>query len=151
MLAPNIADQPSPTADLEHPFAIIASDHCKKMFQIGDRRLPIAYLGTRLPPKICNAELSDATTSNSPQKRTMSVDTENELRIRLEEAEDILRAIRTGEVDALVVGDQIYTLASADAASNRVRGEMLAQVNDAIVAVDNNDRIIFLNAAAERQ
>ncbi|RJR35588.1 MAG: PAS domain-containing sensor histidine kinase [Deltaproteobacteria bacterium] len=41
-----------------------------------------------------------------------------ELRARLEEAEDTLRAIRQGEVDALVVsgpqGDQVYTLKGAD-------------------------------------
>src|SRR5215467_5760885 len=74
-----------------------------------------------------------------------------ELRARLDEAEEILRAIRTGEVDALVVGEQLYTLASADAESNRVRGEMLAQVNDAIVVVDNDNRLIFLNSAGEQQ
>jgi PAS domain-containing protein len=42
----------------------------------------------------------------------------DELRTRLEEAEETLRAIRSGEVDALVVsgteGDQIYTLQGAD-------------------------------------
>ena len=43
---------------------------------------------------------------------------ENEdLRLRLEEALDTLRAIRSGEVDALVVstpqGDQVYTLKGA--------------------------------------
>src|SRR4030042_2068975 len=41
-----------------------------------------------------------------------------DLRTRLEEAEDTLRAIREGEVDALVVsghaGEQIYTLKGAD-------------------------------------
>lgn len=41
-----------------------------------------------------------------------------ELRTRLEEAEDTLRAIRQGEVDALVVldrqGEKVYTLKSAD-------------------------------------
>jgi len=41
-----------------------------------------------------------------------------ELNARLEEAEDILNAIRGGEVDALVVsgphGDQIYTLKGAE-------------------------------------
>ncbi len=42
----------------------------------------------------------------------------NDLRQRLEEAEETLRAIRQGEVDALVVsgpdGDQVYTLKGAD-------------------------------------
>ena len=42
----------------------------------------------------------------------------DELRSRLEEPEEILRAIRSGEVDAFVVpgqqGDRIYNLRSAD-------------------------------------
>jgi PAS domain S-box-containing protein len=74
-----------------------------------------------------------------------------ELRARLEEAEETLRAIRGGEVDALVVGEQIYMLESADAASNRFRGEVLAQVSDVVIAVDNDNRITYLNPAAERQ
>src|SRR5579885_1699867 len=41
-----------------------------------------------------------------------------ELKARLEEAEDTLRAIRAGEIDALVVqgpaGEQVYTLRSAE-------------------------------------
>jgi PAS domain S-box-containing protein len=74
-----------------------------------------------------------------------------ELRARLEEAEETLRAIRSGEVDALVVGEQIYMLESADAASNRFRGEVLAQVNDVVIAVDGDNRVTYLNPAAERQ
>ena len=76
------------------------------------------------------------------------------LRIRLEEAEDMLRAIRGGEVDALVIqsaaGPKVYTLQGDDAEASRMRGEMLAQVGDAVIAVDANDCIIFLNSAAER-
>src|SRR4051794_40270759 len=75
----------------------------------------------------------------------------DELRARLDEAEETLRAIRSGEVDALVVGDKIYMLESAGAASNHFRGEVLAQVNDAVVALDNDNRITYFNAAAERQ
>lgn len=37
-----------------------------------------------------------------------------ELRARLDEAEETLRAIRAGEVDALVVGGQIYSLKTAE-------------------------------------
>jgi len=77
------------------------------------------------------------------------------LRARLEEAEETLRAIRAGEVDALVVegdaGPQIFTLQGLDAEQNRFRGEMLAQVSDAVVGMDTEDRITFLNAAAERR
>ena len=76
------------------------------------------------------------------------------LSARLQEAEDTIGAIRNGEVDALVVdgatGPQIYALQGQDAAMNRFRGEMLAQVSDAVIAVDGRERIIYLNAAAEQ-
>jgi PAS domain S-box-containing protein len=79
----------------------------------------------------------------------------SELRARLEEAEEMLRAIRAGEVDALVVegdaGPQLYTLQGVDAESNRFRGEFLAQVSDSVIATDKDERISFINAAAERQ
>jgi PAS domain S-box-containing protein len=76
-----------------------------------------------------------------------------DLRARLGTAEETLRAIRSGEVDALVVesasGPQVYTLQGLDAETNRLRGDMLAQVSDAVIAVDSEDRIIYFNAAAE--
>jgi PAS domain S-box-containing protein len=74
-----------------------------------------------------------------------------ELTALLKEADDTLGAIRRGDVDALVVGDDIYTLDSANAASNKLRKDVLAQMEDAVVAFDNDDHIIFMNAAAERQ
>jgi PAS domain S-box-containing protein len=77
------------------------------------------------------------------------------LRARLEESEETLRAIRTGELDAMVVdgvsGPQVFILQMSDAASNRFRSDILAKVSDAVVAIDNDRRVIFLNAAAERQ
>jgi PAS domain S-box-containing protein len=77
-----------------------------------------------------------------------------ELHARLAEAEDMLRAIRSGDVDALVVegiaGPRLYTLQGVEAETNRFRGEILAQVSDAVVAIDDEERIIYLNAAAER-
>ena len=73
------------------------------------------------------------------------------LRARLDEAEQTLQAIRAGDVDALIVGDSVYTLDSANAASNRLRSDVLAQMKDAVVAVDLDDRIVYLNAAAESQ
>ena len=78
-----------------------------------------------------------------------------ELRTRLEASEEVLRAIRAGEVDALVIesaaGPRIYTLQGVDAASNRFRGEILAQVSDAVIAIDDDHRVTYMNAAAERQ
>lgn len=91
-------------------------------------------------------------TKSSP--RSALLEENAELRARLDEAEETLRAIRSGEVDALVVqsagGLQVYTLQGQDAETNRFRGEMLAQVSDAVIAVDSEERIIYLNAAAER-
>ena len=78
-----------------------------------------------------------------------------ELRERLDDAEETLRAIRAGEVDALVVegdaGTQLFILQSSDAESNRFRSDILGKVSDAVIAVDSEQRIIFFNAAAERQ
>ncbi len=77
-----------------------------------------------------------------------------ELRARLAEAEEMLRAIRAGEVDALVVessaGPQLFVLQGVVAEQNRMRGEMLAQVSDAVIATDLEERVTFLNATAER-
>jgi len=77
------------------------------------------------------------------------------LRLKLEEAENTLRAIRAGDVDSIVVetkdGPQLFTLQGLDAEPNNFRGEILAQVGDAVIAVDAEQRVIYLNAAAERQ
>lgn len=74
-----------------------------------------------------------------------------ELRARLQEAEDFIEAIRTGEVEALVIGEQVYHLESAESASNRFRGDVLEQVSDIVIAVDNDERLVYLNPAAERK
>ncbi|NUZ05863.1 PAS domain-containing hybrid sensor histidine kinase/response regulator [Piscinibacter koreensis] len=74
-----------------------------------------------------------------------------ELRARLDEAEATLAAIRGGDVDALVIGDHVYTLDSANAASNSLRKDVLAQMQDAVVACDDDGRVIYMNPAAERQ
>jgi PAS domain S-box-containing protein len=50
-----------------------------------------------------------------PSKSEAEIAQENaDLRARLEEAEETLRAIRSGEVDALVVGEEVYTLKGAE-------------------------------------
>ncbi|HYK21143.1 MAG TPA: hypothetical protein VEV42_10440, partial [Pyrinomonadaceae bacterium] len=78
--------------------------------------------------------------------RETSFDTEIvELRRRLEEAEETLRAIRQGEVDALVVdspqGEVIYTLTSADY-PYRV---MIDEMNEGAVSVSPDSFILYSN------
>ncbi|HYW51009.1 MAG TPA: PAS domain S-box protein, partial [Gemmatimonadaceae bacterium] len=77
------------------------------------------------------------------------------LRERLRDADEMLGAIRRGEVDALVVegptGPRVFTLQGVDAESSRFRGEILRQVSDAVIAFDHDDRITYLNPSAERQ
>ena len=74
-----------------------------------------------------------------------------ELESRLAEAEETLAAIRSGDVDALIVGEDIYTLDSANAATNAMRKDVLAQMQDAVLAFDVDDHVIYMNPAAERQ
>jgi len=74
-----------------------------------------------------------------------------ELRSRLEETEEMLMAIRRGDVDGVVIGDDLYILDSANAATNRMRTDVLAQMEDAVLAFDADDHVIFMNEAAERQ
>ena len=67
---------------------------------------------------------------------------ENEdLRLRLEEALDTLRAIRSGEVDALVVstpqGDQVYTLKGAERTSRLI----LETLNEGVLTVAEDGTI----------
>jgi len=77
-----------------------------------------------------------------------------ELQARLDEAEEMLGAIGRGEADALVIengaGPKVYTIEGDEAAANRFRSDMLAMVSDAIIAVDENERVIYINTAAER-
>jgi hypothetical protein len=44
---PKISNRQPPIANLEHRSAISLAIHCKRMFQIGDRRLLIANVGKR--------------------------------------------------------------------------------------------------------
>ncbi len=74
-----------------------------------------------------------------------------QLQVRLDEAEDTLAAIRNGDVDALVVGENVYTLDSASAATNEMRKDVLAQMRDAVLAFDLDDHVIYMNPAAEAQ
>ena len=68
-----------------------------------------------------------------------------ELQRRLEEAEETLRAIRRGEVDALVVdgpaGEMIYTLTSADYPYRL----MIDEMNEGAVSVSPDSLILYSN------
>jgi PAS domain S-box-containing protein len=68
------------------------------------------------------------------------------LRLRLAEAEDMLRAIRQGEVDAVVVdgagGHQIYTLQSAEEPYRRLVEEM----QEGAVVLTGHGDILYANA-----
>lgn len=82
----------------------------------------------------------------------ISLAAENEaLRERLTEMEETLHAIRTGQVDALVDGTDIYTLDSVESASNRFRGRVLQEISETVIAVDNDNHITYINEAAEKQ
>jgi len=68
-----------------------------------------------------------------------------EIRARLEEAEDTLRAIRSGEVDAVVVsgpqGEQVYTLKSADT-TYRI---LLETLNEGALTLTTDGDILYCN------
>ncbi|CAN7528306.1 ATP-binding protein [Acidovorax sp. LjRoot66] len=72
------------------------------------------------------------------------------LRLRLQELEETLHAIHTGDVDALVVNNAIYTLESAHAATDQLRQDVLGQMEDAVFAFDQDGLVMYINAAAER-
>jgi PAS domain S-box-containing protein len=68
-----------------------------------------------------------------------------ELRLRLEEAEDTLSAIRQGEVDALLVsgpeGEQIYTLRGAD----HTYRMLVENINEGAATLTQDGKILFAN------
>src|SRR5690349_12052741 len=69
----------------------------------------------------------------------------DELRQRLEEAEETLSAIRNGEVDALVVagpeGEAVYTLTTADYPYRL----MIDEMNQGAVSVSPDSIILYSN------
>ncbi|HKG78106.1 MAG TPA: PAS domain-containing protein, partial [Pyrinomonadaceae bacterium] len=80
------------------------------------------------------------------QRIERQVDSEiEELRQRLEEAEETLLAIRKGEVDALVIenpeGEMIYTLTTADYPYRL----MIEQMNEGAVSVSPDSIILYSN------
>ena len=86
--------------------------------------------------------------SKAKMAKVREIDEDNEileLRRRLEEAEETLRAIRDGEVDALVVdspsGEVIYTLTSADYPYRL----MIDEMNEGAVSVSPDSFILYSN------
>lgn len=78
-------------------------------------------------------------------------DENRELREQLGELKQALEAISSGEVDALVVNGDLFTLQSADSSADRLREDVLGQMRDAVLAIDADGRLIYMNSAAERQ
>ena len=68
------------------------------------------------------------------------------LRLRLAEAEEMLRAIRQGEIDALVVegarGNQVYTLHNADEPYR----DLVEQMHEGAVVLTDRGDILYANA-----
>src|SRR5438067_8862915 len=75
-----------------------------------------------------------------------SFETRDSLRTRLAEAEDMLRAIRQGEIDALVVegsaGKQVYTLHSAEEPYRN----LVEQMQEGAVTLTARGDILYSNA-----
>ncbi len=73
-----------------------------------------------------------------------------ELRARLAEAEDTLRAIRTGEVDAVMVagkdGDQVFTLAGAEHAYRL----LIESMNEGALTLTTDDMVLYANQCFAR-
>ena len=111
-----------------------------------NRNPPIRTCAGRQPSK---AEMSP---KPSPDHTLRAVNAE--LRARLEEAEETIRALRAERVNGLAVesnaGPQLFRLQNLDAEQSRLRIAMLAQVREAMIATDLEDRITFLNPAAEQ-
>ncbi|MBI5686062.1 MAG: PAS domain-containing protein [Verrucomicrobia bacterium] len=64
-----------------------------------------------------------------------------ELRARLEEAEETLRAIRAGEVDAVMVGAQVFTLKSAET-PYRI---LVEAMNEAAITLTPDGTVLYCN------
>lgn len=85
-------------------------------------------------------------TGNQSILRENQLQIENkELRLRLEEAEEALNAIRNGEVDAIIVtgkqGEQVFSLTSAETPYRII----IEQMNDGAVSLSGNGIINYCN------
>ena len=82
--------------------------------------------------------------TTEPSKPELAAEMED-LRARLAEAEEALRAIRTGEVDAMVVtgerGEQVYTLRGAD----RVYRQLIETMSEGAVTLSADGVVLYCN------
>ncbi len=82
--------------------------------------------------------------TDGPSGRERAAEPED-LRVRLAEAEEVLRAIRNGEVDAVVVdggrGEQVYTLSGAD----RVYRRLVETMSEGAATLSANGGILYCN------
>ena len=82
--------------------------------------------------------------TTEPSKPEFAAELED-LRARLAEAEEVVRAIRTGEVDAMVVtgggGEQVYTLRGAD----RVYRQLIETMSEGAATLSANGVILYCN------
>jgi PAS domain S-box-containing protein len=83
--------------------------------------------------------------TTSSEEKLLRLENE-ELRSRLNEAEETLSAIRNGEVDAIVVarpvgGEQVFTMATAETPYRTIVEEM----NEGAVSLSNDGTILFCN------
>jgi PAS domain S-box-containing protein len=81
------------------------------------------------------------------KKSTQDLTAENqELRIRLEEAQETLEAIRRGEVDGLVVstpkGEQVYTLTGAD----KPYRALIEDMREGAVMISDDNTVLYCNS-----
>lgn len=81
--------------------------------------------------------------ANPAQNLQLDID---ELRLRLQEAEETLQAIRSGEVDALVIngpaGEQVFTLRGAD----HVYRVIVEEMSEAAVTLSLDGTILYCNS-----
>lgn len=88
-------------------------------------------------------------TTRAKSKQALSAENED-LRARLAKTEDALAAYVTGHNSASSNGSRNLDLLAFGTAGN-LHSAMLAQISDAVIAVDNAQRVTYINATAERQ
>jgi len=87
------------------------------------------------------------TTLPSRQKLVAELE---DLRARLAEAEEVLRAIRNGEVDAVVVasvrGERVHTLSGAD----RIPRQLIERMSEGAATLSANGVILYCNVSLSK-